>query len=111
MSDLQAAVRDDAWLLSRTGDFWFACAGGGTLLVVLALLLYAAGDHELSTADIILGELHLGATYGAIVGNRLWRRMQVEVIVVPLAIVVATYALMDGGYEIWVATAALYFAA
>ena len=111
MSDFQVAARDDAWLVSRAGDFWFACAGGGILLVALALLLYAVGDRELSTADILLGELHLGATYGAIVGNRLWRRMQVEVIVVPLVILAATYALMYGGYEIWVATAALYFAA
>ena len=111
MSDLQAAARHDAWLVSKETDFWFACAGGGILLVVLGLLLVAAGDRELSTADIILGELHLGATYGAIVRNGLWRRMRLEVIVVPLCIVAATYALMHGGYEIWVATAALYLAA
>ena len=111
MSDSHAAARDDTWLVSKAGDFWFACAGGGIVLVVLAGLLYAVGDSELSTADILLGELHLGATYGAIMGSRLWRRMQIEVIVVPFGILAATYALMYGGYEIWVATAALYFAA
>ena len=111
MSDLRVATRGDAWLVSRAGDFWFACAGGGILLVVLALLLLAVGDRELGTADIILGELHLGATYGAILRDRLWRRMQLEVIVVPLCIIAATYAMMQGGFEIWVATVALYLAA
>ena len=110
--ELQATSRPQrAWLLSESGDFWFACAGGGLLLVILALVLLWVGDRELSTADILLGELHLGATYGAIVHNRLWRRMQLEVIVVPLCILAATYALILGGYEIWVATAALYLAA
>ena len=100
-----------AWLLSKAGDFWFACAGGGALLIVLALALHWYGDRELSTADIVLGELHLGATYDAVIRNRLWRRMRLEVIAVPLCILAATYAMMYGGYEIWVTTAALYFAA
>jgi len=102
--------REPVWLLSRTADFWFACAGGGLLLIVLAVALQSLGDRELSAADIILGELHLGATYDAIVRRRLWR-MRFDVIVVPVCILVATYALMYGGYEVWVTTAAVYLAA
>ncbi len=101
----------ETWLLTETGDFWFVCAGGGVLLIALALALHWLGDRQLGAADIILGELHLGATYDAVIRNRLWRRMHWEVIAVPLCILAATYALMLGGYEIWVTTAALYFAA
>ena len=46
-----------------------------------------------STADLLLSELHLGATYDAVSARRLWRRMPFDVVVVPLAIVAATYAL------------------
>jgi hypothetical protein len=99
------------WLLSRAGDFWFACAGGGVALIVLALALHWYGDREFSAADILLGELHLGATYDAVIRNRLWKRMQLEVLVVPLCILAATYAMMYGGYTVWVTTAALYLAA
>src|SRR6185436_12051947 len=96
--------REPAWLLSRTADFWFVCAGGGLLLILLAVALQSFGDQELSAADILLGELHLGATYDAIVRRRLWR-MRCDVIVVPLCILAATYALMYGGYQVWVTTA------
>ena len=102
--------REPAWLLSRTADFWGVCAGGGLLLLLLAVVLQSFGDRELGAADILLGELHLGATYDAIVRRRLWR-MRFDVIVVPLCILAATYALMYGGYQIWVTTAAVYFAA
>ena len=102
--------REPVWLLSRTADFWFVCAGGGLLLILLAVALQSFGDRELSAADIILGELHLGATYDAIVRRRLWR-MRFDVIVVPVCILAATYALMYGGYQVWVTTAAVYFAA
>jgi len=99
------------WLLSGAGDFWFACAGGGMLLVVLALVLHWWGDRELSTADLLLAELHLGATYDAVARGRLWLRMPLEVVVVPVAILAATYALMYGGYPILVTTALVYLAA
>ena len=49
-------------------------------------------------ADLLLSELHLGATYDAIVRRRLWRRMPVDVLLVPLAIVAATYALLLNGW-------------
>jgi hypothetical protein len=99
------------WLLSEAADFWIVCAGGGILLIVLALALHWCGDRELSAADVLLGELHLGATYDAVARGRLWRRMPFEVIVVPLCILALTYALMYGGYPVLVTTAALYLAA
>jgi len=99
------------WLLSRTGDFWLACSGGGVLLVVVALVLRWHGDRELDVADLLLSELHLGATYDAVARGRLWRRMPLDVVVVPLGILAATYALMLGGYPILVTTAIVYLAA
>jgi uncharacterized protein YjeT (DUF2065 family) len=77
----------------------------------MAGVLYWHGGRELDAADLLLSELHLGATYDAIVRGRLWRRMPVDVVAVPLAIVVATYTLMLGGHSIAVTTAAVYLAA
>ena len=99
------------WLISRAGDFWLACAGGGSLLVAMALVLQWHGNRELDTADLLLSELHLGATYDAVVRGRLWRRMPFDVVAVPFAIVIATYALMLGGHSIFVTSAVLYLAA
>ena len=99
------------WLISRAGDFWLACAGGGLLIVAMGLVLQWHGDRELDTADLLLSELHLGATYDAIIRGRIWRRMPFDVIAVPLAIVALTYALMLGGHSIVVTTVALYLAA
>ena len=75
-------------------DFWVVSAGSGVLLILLALVLHWRGDRELSAADVLLGELHLGATYEAIVRRRLWRRMPVDVLAIPLAILAATYLLV-----------------
>src|SRR5262245_31722099 len=89
-----APMPPHAWLLSERADFWGASAGCGALLIVLALALAWRGDHELSAADILLGELHLGATYAAILRRGLWRRMPIDVLAAPLAIIVATYWLL-----------------
>ena len=99
------------WLISRTGDFWLACAGGGALLVGMAMLLQWHGDRELDTADLLLSELHLGATYDAIARGRLWRRLPFDVVVVPMVIFALTYALSFGGYSLVLTSAALYLAA
>ena len=99
-----------AWLISRTTDFWLACAGGGLLLVAIALVLQWHGDQELQTADLLLAELHLGATYDAVLRRRLWRHMPLQVIAVPVAITAATYALMLADRAELVTTAVLYFA-
>lgn len=90
----EAVSGPGAWLLSERADFWVVSAGSGVLLILLALVLHWRGDRELSAADVLLGELHLGATYEAIVRRRLWRRMPVDVLAIPLAILAATYLLV-----------------
>ena len=100
-----------AWLISPAGDFWLVCAGSGIVLAALALVLLACGDTQLAAADILLGELHLGATYGAIACSGLWRRMPVEIIVVPLGVLIATYALSYAGQTVLLTTIALYLGA
>ena len=99
------------WLYSEARDFWLVCAGGGLLVAVLALVLHWYGDQELTTADILLAELHLGATYGAIARGRLWRTMPLDVVLAPLVILAVTYALTLSGHAILIATAAVYLAA
>jgi hypothetical protein len=99
------------WLISPAGDFWLACAGGGVVLLAVVVILQWHGDRELDTADLLLSELHLGATYDAIVRGRVWRRMPFDVIAMPIAIVALTCALMLGGHGIVVATAAVYLGA
>jgi hypothetical protein len=77
----------------------------------MALVLLWYGDRELQAADLLLSELHLGATYDAIVRRRLWRRMPLDVLAVPLAIVGATYALVLSGWPLVVTTTILYLGA
>jgi hypothetical protein len=104
-------VAAGAWLLSERADFWGIAAGGGAGLLVMALVLVWYGDRELSAADLLLGELHLGATYDAIVRRRLWRRMPLEVLAIPLAIVVATYTLVANDGALFLTTTILYVGA
>jgi hypothetical protein len=77
----------------------------------MALLLLWRGDRELNAADVLLGELHLGATYGAIIRRRLWRRMPFEVLAIPIAIAVVTYILLLNDGALLVTTAILYVGA
>jgi hypothetical protein len=104
-------AKPGAWLIAPRTDFWLACAGGGVLLVGIALVLQWHGDRELRTADLLLAELHLGATYDAVVRGRLWRRMPFDVLVAPLAITAATYVLMLGDQSVLLTTVVLYVAA
>lgn len=99
-----------AWLITPTSDFWLACGGAGVLLVAIALVLHWHGDRELQAADLLLAELHLGATYDAVVRRRLWQHMPFEVIAVPLAITAAAYGLMFADRSDLVTTAVLYLA-
>jgi hypothetical protein len=100
-----------AWLISPTSDFWLASAGGGVLLLAIALVLQWRGDRELCTADLLLAELHLGATYDAVFRRRLWQRMPLEIIAAPIAITAATYYLMLTDRAALVTTVVLYLAA
>jgi hypothetical protein len=81
------------------------------LLLLMALVLLWRGDRELSAADVLLGELHLGATYAAIVQRRLWCRMPLDMLVIPLAIVAATYTLVLNDAALLVTTTVLYLGA
>jgi hypothetical protein len=100
-----------AWLISERADFWVASAGGASLLTVMGLVLLWHGDRELNAADLLLSELHLGATYDAIVRRRLWRRMPLDVLAMPLAILAATYAFVLNGWPLLVTTTVLYLGA
>ena len=73
--------------------------------------LLLIGDRQLSAADLLLSELHLGATYDAVWRRRLWRRMPFDVLVVPLAILVATYALAMTDRPLLLTTVILYLGA
>ncbi len=99
------------WLMSRLADFWLVCAGGGVALLVVAGVLVWRGDRELSIADLLLSELHLGATYGVIVRRRLWQRMPVDVVAVPVIILLATYAITLHGWRVLLVTSIVYVGA
>ena len=107
-----AKTRHPQWLLSAATDFWLVCAGGGVALVAVALLLLWHGDRELSFADLLLSELHLGATYDAIARRRLWQRMPVtEIFGVPLLILAATYVIALRGGSVLLVTTIVYLGA
>jgi hypothetical protein len=99
------------WLMSRLADFWLVCAGGGVGLLVVAGALVWRGDWELSLADLLLSELHLGATYGVIVRRRLWQRMPVDVVAVPVIILLATYAITLHGWRVLLVSSIVYVGA
>src|SRR5215813_8908378 len=98
------------WLISERTDFWFASAGAsGGLFTALALTtLY--GDRELDWLDLVFSELHLGATYDAIMRRRLWRRMPADVLFVPLVILVATYLLTVSNQLVLLTSITMYAA-
>jgi hypothetical protein len=98
------------WLVSRRTDLWFACAGASIALLVPMLLILLRGDHELSLLDVVLGELHLGATYGAIMRRQLWRHRPGELLAVPAGILALTYVLSMGGHTILLTSIAMYVA-
>jgi hypothetical protein len=66
--------------------------------------------RELDGLDFVLSELHLGATYGAIMRRQLWRHRGVDVLVVPLAILGLSYALSMSGHAILLTSIAMYAA-
>lgn len=98
------------WLISAPADFWLACAGGSLPLLLLLAVLHWYGNRELDFADLLLAELHLGATYDAIVRRRLWQKMPWDVLVIPLAILTLTYFLSMNGNRIFIFTVLMYLA-
>jgi len=105
-----AMPKSRRWLISERADFWLASAGAsGGLLTALALIVFW-GDRELDWIDLVFSELHLGATYGAIIGSRLWRRLPADVLVVPLAILAATYVLAINSQWVLLTSITMYAA-
>jgi hypothetical protein len=96
------------WLFSPRADFWLASGGASVGLLAAILVILWHGDREIDGLDFVLSELHLGATYGAIVRRRLWR--QVDVVLVPLVILALTYALSISGQAILLTSIAMYAA-
>jgi len=78
-------------------------------LAALALIVLC-GDRELDWLDLVLSELHLGATYDAIIRRRLWQRLPADVLFVPLVILAATYALTTSGHSVVLTSIAMYAA-
>jgi hypothetical protein len=98
------------WLFSRRADFWLASGGASVGLLAAVLVILWHGDRELDGLDFVLSELHLGATYGAIIQRRLWRHRQVDVVLVPLVILALTYGLSMSGQAILLTSIAMYAA-
>ena len=98
------------WLFSRRADFWLAGGGASVGLLAAMLLIRVHGDRELDGLDLVLSELHLGATCGAVMQRRLWKHRQVDVVLVPLVILVLTYALAMNGQTMLLTSIAMYAA-
>jgi hypothetical protein len=114
--DTRHSVRDPRvseerlWLFSRRADFWLACGGASAGLLAAILLIFVHGNHELDALDFVLSEFHLGATYDAVVRRRLWRRLPMDVLVVPLMILAFTYSLSMNGDAVLLTSIAMYAA-
>jgi hypothetical protein len=98
------------WLFSPGADFWLACGGASVGLLAAILLIFLRGDREIDALDFVLSEAHLGATYEAVIRRRLWRRLPVDVVVVPLVILAITYALAMSGQAMLLTSIAMYAA-
>ena len=96
----QLSSERSLWFFSRRADFWLACGGASIGLLAAILLILLRGDRELDAIDFVLSEFHLGATYDAILRRRLWHHRQFDVLLIPLVILVLTYAFSLGGQTI-----------
>ena len=108
--DTCAPFKRSLWLFSRRADFWLACGGASIGLLAAILLILLRGDCELDAIDFVLAEFHLGATYDAILRRRLWHHRQFDVLLIPLVILVLTYAFSLGGQTILLTSIAMYAA-
>jgi hypothetical protein len=108
--DSRNQTPENAWLISPRADFWFASAGASLGVLAAVLVLFCHGDRELDAVDLILSELHLGATYSTVIQRKLWRRLPLEVVYVPAAILIVTYALSLSGQTVLLTSIAMYAA-
>jgi hypothetical protein len=99
-----------SWLISRRADFWLASGGTSIALLASLLVIYWHGDWELDWLDFVLSEFHLGATYDAVLRRRLWRHRRVDVLLIPVLILVLTYAFSMGGQTLLLTSTAMYAA-
>ena len=106
----RAAAQRSLWLFSHRVDFWLASAGASAAIAAAVLVVHWHGDREIDALDFVLSELHLGATYQAVIRRRLWQRLPVDVLVVPLVILAVTYALLTSGQAVLLTTIAMYAA-
>jgi hypothetical protein len=79
------------------------------LLAAIAFILLH-GDREFDWLDLVFSELHLGATYDAIIRRRLWRRLPVDVVLTPLIILALTYLLAWTDQSLLITTITIYAA-
>jgi hypothetical protein len=98
------------WLISERADFLFASAGASLGLLAALVLILLWGEREIDWLDLVFSELHLGATYDAIIRRRLWRRMPADVLLVPVAILAATYVFMTTSQLVLLTSIAMYAA-
>jgi hypothetical protein len=98
------------WLFSRRADFWFACGGASLGVLAATFLIFFHGDRELDALDLVLSELHLGATYGAVVQRRLWRSRPIDIVAVPLIILALTWIFATTGHLVLLTSIAMYAA-
>jgi hypothetical protein len=99
-----------SWLFFRCADFWLASGGASAALLVLLLVVYWHGDRELDALDLVLSELHIGATYNAVIQRRLWRYHRMDVVVIPAIILALTYVLSMSGHSVLITSIAMYAA-
>src|SRR5262245_61052914 len=102
--------KDRHWLISERADFWLASGGASLGLLAALVLIFLWGDRELDWLDLVFSELHLGATYDAIIRRRLWRRMPADVLLVPVAILAATYLLTASSQLVLLTSITMYAA-
>ena len=99
-----------AWLVSSRADFCLATGGASIGLLAALVVIAWHGDRELDALDLVFSELHLGATYGIIIQRRLWRERATDVLLVPLAILAFTCALVLGGQWVLLTSITMYAA-
>ena len=105
-----ASAQQLLWLFSRRVDFWLASAGASAAMAVAVVVVHWHGDREIDAIDFVLSELHLGATYHAVIRRRLWHHLPIDVLVVPLVILALTYALSMSGQAVLLTSIAMYAA-